>query len=195
MLEKTANYILEVVAPIFNRQGYVGTSLSDLTKATQLTKGALYGNFKNKDELALRAFELNVKRVIQPLNEAVGKVENHWDKVQAVLQFYRTYYDRMKNLGGCPFLNVSIDAKYNHPALFSRAKSMERKKQEALTKLIQEGIKRKEIIPTVDAESLSKNIYSTIVGASFMAFVQDDESYLKTALDHLEFAVMPVLRA
>ena len=57
----TAQYIIETVAPIFNKNGYAATSLSDLTKATGLTKGAIYGNFKNKEELAIIAFKYNVK--------------------------------------------------------------------------------------------------------------------------------------
>ena len=52
--EKTTKYIIETVAPIFNRKGYAATSMSDLTAATGLTKGAIYGNFKNKEELAIK---------------------------------------------------------------------------------------------------------------------------------------------
>ena len=44
--EKTKEYIIATSAPIFNKQGYAGTSMSDITKATGLTKGVLYGNFK-----------------------------------------------------------------------------------------------------------------------------------------------------
>ena len=50
--EKTRQLIIETAAPIFNKKGYAGTSLSDLTQATGLTKGSIYGNFKNKDEVA-----------------------------------------------------------------------------------------------------------------------------------------------
>lgn len=46
--ERTRQFIIEKVAPIFNRKGYAGTSLSDLTEATGLTKGAIYGNFKKQ---------------------------------------------------------------------------------------------------------------------------------------------------
>jgi hypothetical protein len=35
--ERTTAYIIETVAPIFNRYGYVGTSMSHLTDATGLT--------------------------------------------------------------------------------------------------------------------------------------------------------------
>jgi len=58
----TSDFILQRVAPIFNKQGYVGTSLSDLTEVTGLTKGAIYFNFKNKEELAVKAFKFNVKK-------------------------------------------------------------------------------------------------------------------------------------
>ncbi len=194
MLEKTANYILEVVAPIFNRQGYIGTSLSDLTQATQLTKGALYGNFKNKEELALKAFDLNTKRVLQPLNELVAQAEHHWDKVNAIVQYYRSYYQRMELIGGCPFLNVSIDAKNNHPKLFLHAKTLEGKKQQALVQILESGIERKEINNSIDPKIFAKNMYSLIVGAYFMSFVQEDESYLHAALDQLEFDLLPQLR-
>ena len=62
----TSEIILNKVAPIFNKQGYVGTSLTDITKATGLTKGAIYCNFSNKEDLALKSFQLNIKVAITP---------------------------------------------------------------------------------------------------------------------------------
>ena len=57
--EVTTKYILETVAPIFNQKGYAATSMDDITRATGLTKGAIYGNFKNKETLAIEAFKKN----------------------------------------------------------------------------------------------------------------------------------------
>ena len=54
--EKTAAFIIETVAPIFNKNGYAATSISDITNATGLTKGAIYGNFTNKEDLAIKCF-------------------------------------------------------------------------------------------------------------------------------------------
>ena len=39
--DRTRSYIIEQVAPIFNKKGVHGTSLSDITNATGLTKGAI----------------------------------------------------------------------------------------------------------------------------------------------------------
>ena len=54
--ERTKNFIIEKTAPLFNMKGYSGTSMSDITAATGLTKGSIYGNFENKDEVAIAAF-------------------------------------------------------------------------------------------------------------------------------------------
>ena len=51
--EKTKQFIIEKTAPLFNMKGYSGTSMSDITAATGLTKGSMYGNFENKTKLQL----------------------------------------------------------------------------------------------------------------------------------------------
>ena len=61
--EETKAFIIEKIAPVFNKKGYAGTSLSDMTEATGLTKGSIYGNFSNKDEVALAAFDHNFSKV------------------------------------------------------------------------------------------------------------------------------------
>ena len=54
--QRTAQFIIEKAAPLFNTRGYAGTSMNDITRATGLTKGAIYGNFDNKEEIAIAAF-------------------------------------------------------------------------------------------------------------------------------------------
>ncbi|MEP0479738.1 MAG: TetR family transcriptional regulator, partial [Nonlabens sp.] len=49
--EHTKATILKESANLFNAQGYKATSLSDITTATGLTKGAIYKHFKNKEDL------------------------------------------------------------------------------------------------------------------------------------------------
>jgi AcrR family transcriptional regulator len=61
--EKTRQFIIEQTAELFNKKGYAGTSLSDITSATGLTKGSIYGNFENKDEVAKEVYLYNSKRL------------------------------------------------------------------------------------------------------------------------------------
>jgi AcrR family transcriptional regulator len=48
--ELTSEFIIKTVASVFNKKGYSGTSMADITNATGLTKGAIYGNFKDKND-------------------------------------------------------------------------------------------------------------------------------------------------
>ena len=70
--ERTTAFIIKTVAPVFNKYGYMGTSMSDLTEATGLTKGALYGNFENKEALALAAYEFSINRLFEAIDERLN---------------------------------------------------------------------------------------------------------------------------
>ncbi|MBT8179794.1 MAG: TetR/AcrR family transcriptional regulator, partial [Eudoraea sp.] len=122
--ERTTAYIIETVAPLFNKHGYIGTSMSDLTEATGLTKGAIYGNFENKESLALAAFEYNSTKLLQLIDEKLQMQGSALDKLFSLTHFYKEYDSAMEQLGGCPLLNVGVDAKYNNPQLAAAAKEL-----------------------------------------------------------------------
>lgn len=94
--EKTTKYIIKTVAPIFNRKGYAATSMSDLTAATGLTKGAIYGNFKNKEELAIKSFNFSVNHVLKSISAHQNKNKSPLQKLYLITDFYKNYYDFSK---------------------------------------------------------------------------------------------------
>src|SRR5277367_4524742 len=54
--------VLEKAMELFWRQGYEGTSLTDLTRELGLTRPSLYAAFESKEELFLRALDLYESR-------------------------------------------------------------------------------------------------------------------------------------
>ncbi len=187
---KTADLILYKTAPIFNKQGYIGTSLSDLTKATGLTKGAIYCNFENKEDLAVQAFKLNINKVIQPLFKSIGQQNNSMDKLFAITDYYKTYYDLVKKIGGCPLLRVGTDSKFNNAKLYSTAKKYSQNFVLGLSNIIKEGIKNKEINKNTSALENAKVILSIIEGSILMAFTHDEPSYIIGAMEFIETSIL-----
>ncbi len=55
--EITKSKVLQEAITLFNTKGYRATSLSDITNATGLTKGAIYRHFENKEQLEIEAFQ------------------------------------------------------------------------------------------------------------------------------------------
>ncbi len=190
----TSQYIIEKIAPVFNKQGYVGTSLSDLTKVTNLTKGALYCNFKNKEELALKSFRHNLKKAILPLYSNLKKQKSSIDKLYALTNYYRNYYELGKDIGGCPILNVGIDTKYNNAILFEEVRKETKKIIYGLSIIIQNGIDNNEIMNNIDPVSCAGNIYSMIDGAIFLSFTQDNKEYLDSILEYIDTFIIKSIK-
>lgn len=187
--EITANYIIKTVAPIFNKKGYVGTSLSDLTTATGLTKGAIYGNFKNKEELSLQAFNHNVRFVLKMIRERMDLEISSIGKLKALNNFYRDYTKETIHLGGCPILNVGIDANHLNPLLLERVNYITQKLEESIALVIEQGIKKNEIKAGINALKYGRLFFSKLEGAIFMAIIRKNESYLKEMTDHIDFTI------
>ncbi len=182
----TRDFILQKVAPIFNKKGYAGTSLSDLTETTGLTKGAIYFYFQNKQELAVEAFKLNVKKVTLPLAVQLSQCANSLEKLQALTNYYRDYYTIIADNGGCPILNMGADSNNINPALFDTVKKVSKRLEKDLIIIIQNGVNNNEIKPGIDADRYGKNIYAMIEGSVFMAITRDDGSYINDMMDMID---------
>ncbi|TYP72241.1 TetR/AcrR family transcriptional regulator [Aquimarina intermedia] len=184
--DHTKDFIIKTIAPIFNRNGYAATSMSDLVKATGLTKGALYGNFKSKEELAIAAFTYSIKSVLRQITDHQNLSDSPIQKLFLVSDFYRNYYDFSKELGGCPVLNIGVDANNKHPKLLCEVQRSIDKIQSNVVKLIELGKSRHEIKPTVNAAVFAKKLYTIIQGAIFMTYTMEDTSYLKSTMDQVD---------
>ena len=184
--EQTTKYIIETVAPIFNQKGYVATTMSDITNATGLTKGAIYGNFENKEAIAVAAFNKNV-------NDLLGRVGKHQEQSSSPLQklylitdFYRSYFEFSMELGGCPILNVGVDSAHQNTPLHQQVQHVIQKSQKHIAKLVNWGMETGEIRLGTDADQFAKFLYVRIQGAIFMGQTMQDKSYLIEAADEVD---------
>src|SRR5271170_3488016 len=79
--ERTKQFIIEKTANVFNEKGYAGTSIHDLTSATGLSKGSIYGNFENKADVAVAAFDYNHNRVTRYIKVQILATQNSIDRL------------------------------------------------------------------------------------------------------------------
>ena len=182
----TKLYILETVAPIFNKNGYAATSISDITNATGLTKGAIYGNFKNKEALAISAFKFTVKQLMKRISNHLELSDSAIQKLFLITDCYRNYYDYSKKLGGCPVLNIGVDANNQNTLLLKNVKIVIEKIQDQVANIIENGIEVREISSEINAMQYAKRIDTMIQGAVFMTYTMDDEFYMKDTMNQID---------
>ncbi len=64
--------LLEAAAAVFAARGYEGASVEAICEVAGYSTGALYSNFKNKDDLFLRLYESRIERRTRELRDVVA---------------------------------------------------------------------------------------------------------------------------
>ncbi len=187
--ERTTAYIIETVAPIFNKLGYIGTSMSDLTEATGLTKGALYGNFENKEALALAAFEYNRGKLLSSIGESLEIEGTSLEKIFNLLKFYRNYDVYTLDMGGCPILNVGVDAQHNNTLLAAAAKETIKEIEGKIALVLENGSNRNQLNLPVTPLQFAKQLFTMLQGAITMSTITRDRKYLVNTVAYLEVLI------
>lgn len=187
--EKTTAFIIETVAPIFTKYGYVGTSMSALTEATGLTKGALYGNFKNKEDLALRAFEFSSSILIDAIEKTLETPGTASDRIAALTRFYKTYDDFIQSLGGCPLLHTGVDSKNNNADLNASAREVYRRIEGKIAAVLEEGVNAGQMHLPVTPLQFAKQLFTMLQGAVAMYTTTGDRKYLINTVAYLDVLI------
>jgi len=188
--ERTKRFIIEKVSSVFNMKGYAGTSLSDMTRATGLTKGSIYGNFTNKDEVALLAFDHSTGRIIDAISGEMARQTTCLGKLLAYPRVYRALRDDILATGGCPLANTLADADDTHGDLRKAATGVLVFWRKTVSRLIEKGIRTGEFREDADAEKAALSIITLIEGASVLAKGTGSMEYFTNGIDAVEDLIL-----
>lgn len=181
--DRTRKRIIAKAAVLFNRKGFGGCSMHDISAVTGLEKGSLYSHFGTKQELAAEAFDYAWSKASGARVGNLGDVSNSVDKLKLHIE---NVASKRSFPGGCPMLNTALDSDDGNPALRRRAESAMRGWVSLLAGVIREGQSKKEIRPSVDAEALAVLIVSLLEGASAGARLQRSSMAMTVAGQHLK---------
>ncbi len=73
--QQTREHLLAAAAEVFAERGFHGASLDEVAAVAGFTKGAVYSNFKNKEDLFLALFRANYEREMQALRATLEDSE------------------------------------------------------------------------------------------------------------------------
>ena len=137
----TKEKILKQSGHLFNTQGYKATSIRDITDATGYTKGAIYRHFQNKDELELETLAHLSMQMFDLIRVRIKAQETASAKLRTVFNFFETYISSPPFKGGCPLMNVAIEADDAHPLLRNKAVMMLDLLRDSIDTILRNGIK------------------------------------------------------
>ena len=188
--ERTKQFIIEKTAPIFNAKGYAGTSLNDMIFATGLTKGSIYGNFENKDEVAVAAFDHTIQKVFLLLKNRVNEKNTIIEKLLVYPETYSNFFDIPFLSAGCPILNTATEVDDTHPLLRKKVNEVISFWKKTLTLLIKHGIETNELKQDINIEEFVIILVSLIEGGVMQAKISGQILPLRITMKHLEKLIM-----
>ena len=183
--EKTRQFIIEKTASIFNKKGYTGTYLSDLTDATGLTKGSIYGNFKDKNEVAVEAFKHNYKFQSEKILAKINRIDHSAKKIMAFLDHYKTEFQPIFQNGGCAILNTSVDADDGNDILKKEVIKSIHSWHKTIVAILEQGIHNNEL-KSIDVHIFAYRMIALIEGSIMLAKTLEKPQILIENIDFLQ---------
>ena len=183
--EATRNRIVVRTANLLNTQGYLGTPVSEIMKATGLQKGGIYRHFESRAALTLEAFEFAFGRMRERLFQAIEGEDTAKNKLFALFEVMRNAPRDEAFRGGCPVMNLAVESDDADPKLRDAARQAMMRLIGLFERIISEGMKRGEFTKG-DARARARLIVASVEGAIMLTNLYKDAIYMKVVLDHLE---------
>lgn len=159
--EATRLNMLKKSFELIYAKGYQNASIDDILATTQVTKGAFYYHFKNKDEMGLAIInELMKPTLTKSFIEPLQNAANALDTIYDLMHYLLFEDDFLKVEHGCPAANFTQEmTPWNED--FSKAlNGITEEWLEAMTAVIEEGQKTGYIRKDVNAEQTSLFVLS-----------------------------------
>ncbi len=173
----TKQVVIEKSAILFNQKGFTGTSMQDIMASTGLSKGAIYGHFNTKEDIALAAFDEAVASVWKEIKLRTNVIENSLDKLKAVVYFYKERILNPPVEGGCPIQNTAVDTDDGNPVLREKVKSTIILWQKNIIKNLQLGMKRGDVRLDVNAADFAIQFVAILEGGILLSNLFKDMQY------------------
>lgn len=181
--ERTRQFIIEASAPIINKKGMAGTSLSDIMEATKLAKGGIYGNFENKEEICRESFLYLRSQLSSKLNAAVAEGKSAKEKLFNLLNVYA---NDINTADGCPILNFGVESDDTNPLMKEQVKKAILSAQNRFFTIAEEGINSKELTSDLNPQHFSVKVFAMIEGAILCRKILGTDDQMKIVLDSIK---------
>ncbi|MGI4757488.1 MAG: TetR/AcrR family transcriptional regulator [Janthinobacterium lividum] len=165
--EETRQTIIERAAPLFNRRGFHGCSMSDIMEATGLEKGGIYRHFNSKEEIAQAAFRFSVEASIKLRTCGFENIDSPLETIRAMIA--RFVHTPSAVAGGCPLMNTAIDADDGNETLRGMVREAFKVWRQRLADVLEKAVVAGEIAADTDVAWLSTTIMATLEGAVMLS--------------------------
>jgi AcrR family transcriptional regulator len=172
---------------LFSLKGFLSTSIHDILKAANTSKGGLYNHFESKEALFYAVLK-EARKIWREKNLAnLDRVERPVEKVKKLLENYRDRYlkDTKNFPGGCIFVALSVELDDQRPKLSHEINKGYVGLKAMINGLLDQGKNLGELRDDVDTEALTEMIFTGMLGASVIYGVEKSTASIDQSINSL----------
>ena len=115
---------------VFRKKGYYRTSMTDLSKACGLTKGAFYHHYKNKEEVMMNCL-ISTSNLFEDKVFSIAFNNDYLPIKRLIKMADVIFYAFTKEMGGCYFANTILETVHIEDTFISTIKDFFSKWEDA----------------------------------------------------------------
>lgn len=157
--------ILSAAKVVFAEKGFDAAVLDDIAEKAEFSKGAIYGYFKNKEDLFISLIEDGLDNLSEIIKSVVEKSFSPIEKIKDLIKEVLAYLEENKDFFRIFAPERGGFTKKKHPETLKRILPKHQRNIEMVTKVMEDGIragKLKKVEPRVLTFALFGLIHSSI---------------------------------
>jgi AcrR family transcriptional regulator len=165
--QQTREYLLDAAAQVFAERGFHEATIDEVASAAGFTKGAVYSNFKNKEDLFLALLEDAYAKDTAAIKQTLGASDVPPEaRLGDFVRMMRNEMAQMPDLGAL-YLEFHLYALRN-PSARERMNELERADVRAIAEIIESERTQREIEIDDPVERTARIIVALFRGISMM---------------------------
>ncbi len=181
------NKIITETIKLFSLNGYSSTSIKDIIKAAETSKGGLYNHFPSKEDLFYNV--LDVARGIWREKNLYGisEIESPVGKITKLLDNFKSRYmtDSDDFPGGCIFITFSTELSHRHPHLAKEVDKGFVSLKAMIRRWLEQGKEVGELKAEIDTDQAAEILFSGMLGATVLYGLEKSQSSLTHSINCL----------
>lgn len=170
----TRERVLEAADEVFTRRGFHAARLEEIAEQAGFTRGAVYSNFRGKDELALAIIEQRIETVTTLLDEVAAAAEATASDAEAAGARFGELLAGERDWG--PLFLEFVTHASRHPELAARMKELYRGLGDAIATVVGATVGRAGARLPIAPERLALMVLATTDGASVERLIDPERA-------------------
>jgi AcrR family transcriptional regulator len=180
----TREHLLEAAAVVFARNGYHGASLDEVAAAAGFTKGAVYSNFKSKEDLFLALIDYRIEKQAAAFAAELDAEVPDDEQLPRIQDLIARSFDRDQGALHYEFMAYAA----RNPETRAKLAASARRGRDAAIRLITDEHERLGIVPAYPIPVLAQMMLSIFDGLAGLWFLDPelvDDDMLRDVLAFL----------